>query len=294
MGRSYPVAKRVAQLEMRRRSGRPVVVFSMGKTGSTAIANAVSTAARSTAGRSSAFQVFRLDPLGLAAAEARYRERERALRVRQPHPKFAHRGSAPFPGALHLWESDFLLRHPPSPAAPWDVITTVREPVAQAVSAFFHGSDRRGSLAEKPTPDELIDRLDDERWLQHPLRWFDREFAPALGIDVFDRSFDTERGYEFVETPAVRVLILRQESFDAAPLALQTFLGTSEPIAIARQNVGAQKDYAAPYRAFLERATFSGEILQRVYESRFARHFYSADELERFEQRWRGNRPTPA
>jgi hypothetical protein len=252
----------------------------MGKTGSTAIANAVSSAARSSAARSSAFQVFRLDPLGLAAAEARYRES-------------AHRGSGPFRGALHLWESDFLLRHPPSPAAPWDVITTVREPIAQAVSAFFHGSDRRGSLAENLTPDELVHRLDDERWLQHPLRWFDREFAPALGIDVFDGSFDTARGYEFIETPAVRVLILRQESFDAAPLALQDFLGASESIAVAPHNVGSEKDYATPYRAFLERATFSEEILRKIYASRYARHFYSAEELARFEQRWLGKLPTP-
>ena len=70
------------------------------------------------------------------------------------------------PGALHLWESEYLLRHPPTPAAPWTVITTVREPIAQAVSAFFHGaggaarstSDRRGRDAHRAT---LVDeRLD--------------------------------------------------------------------------------------------------------------------------------------
>jgi hypothetical protein len=263
-GRSYVVSKQIAIARMHR-GDRPLVVFSMGKTGSTAIARAVQDA---TGAR--AFQVFRLVPDRLAEAEARYRADARP----------------PFPGALHLWESEYLLRRPPTPAAPWTVITTVREPVAQAVSAFFHGGGRRGVLDAGSATDELVRTMLDEQWLRPPRRWFDREFAPALGLDVFAQPFDPVLGHAVVETPAVRVLLLRQESFAVAPEVLGKFLGRGGPVPVAVRNEAATKEYAAQYRRFLAAVRLPGPALDQAYSSRYARHFYADSELERFRQRW--------
>ena len=134
VGRSYFASKQYQLFRMqqsqKRGHGAPIVVFSMGKTGSTAIARAVQDA---TGAR--VFQIFRLEKERLAEAEQRY------LASRKHGPVS---GNVAFPGALHLWESEHLLRNPPSVAAPWTVITTVREPIAQAVSAFFHGSAPAG------------------------------------------------------------------------------------------------------------------------------------------------------
>src|SRR6185295_2799237 len=106
-------------------------------------------------------------PERLRAAEERYRARRARTRSRDDA------GSEnPFPGAHHLWESAHLLRHPPSPEAPWTVITTVREPVAQAVSAFFHAARQSGALSLAPTTEDLTDRFVSEQWLRAPLRWF--------------------------------------------------------------------------------------------------------------------------
>ena len=136
------------------------------------------------------FQVFRLDAERLAEAEQRYRARSRRAR------RGRGRGRLPFPGALHLWESEYLLRHPPTPAAPWTVITTVREPVAQAVSAFFHGARVAACAAirRRRRSSRSSRRSSHEDWIRAPLRWFDREFAPALGIDVFEHPFDPASG----------------------------------------------------------------------------------------------------
>ena len=208
-GRSYAISKRYALAKMKG-SGPPVVVFSMGKTGSTALARAVHDA---TGDR--VFQVFRLDAERLSGAEQRYRVRNRASRRRGRDP-----GALPFPGALHLWESEYLLRHPPSPSAPWTVITSVREPIAQAVSAFFHGRGLRGPASDLPTVETVIREIVDDGWIHTPLRWFDREFAPALGIDVFEHPFDIDRAHGVIETPAVRVLLIRQENLATVPDAL--------------------------------------------------------------------------
>jgi len=263
-GRSYGVSKRIALARMRGNDS-PVVVFSMGKTGSTAIAHAVQDAT----GRR-VFQVFRLVGDRLAEAEARYRA------TAQP----------PFPGALHLWESEYLLRRPPTAESPWTVITTVREPIAQAVSAFFHGGGRRGVLAAGASTDDLAQTLLAEEWIRAPLRWFDREFAPALGIDVFGRPFDPDLGHAVITTPSARVLLLRQESLGIAPSALSGFLGRPEPLPIPARNEAAGKEYAAQYRQFLAAVRLPDPVLDQAYSSRYARHFYADSELERFRQRW--------
>jgi hypothetical protein len=273
VGRSYSLSKRYAQFRMRG-AGPPLVVFTMGKTGSTAIARAVQDA---TGGR--VFQVFRLEGTRLAEAEQRYRASVEHAPVRD--------GSAvPFPGALHLWESEYLLGRPPTAAAPWKVITTVREPVAQAVSAFFHGTGRRGLLAGDPSVADLEETLLAEDWLRAPVRWFDREFAPVLGVDVFEHPFDPALGHGTIEIPAARVLLLRQENLAAAPDALAAFLGRAAPVPVPARNEAATKEYAGRYRDFLAAVRLSPSVLDEVYGSRYARHFYADSELERFRRRW--------
>ena len=277
VGRSYFASKQYQlfrmQLSQRRGLGAPIVVFSMGKTGSTAIARAVQDA---TGHR--VFQIFRLEKDRLAQAEQRY------LAGRKHAPAS---GPVAFPGALHLWESEHLLRNPPSVAAPWTVITTVREPIAQAVSAFFHGSTRRG-LAAGASAEELTAELLADHWERAPLRWFDREFAPALGIDVFAHPFDPVAGHGVIETPTARVLLLRQENLDAAPAALAGFLGVGAPVPVGARNQASAKEYGDRYRDFLRDVRVPDPVLDEVYGSRYARHFYADSELVRFRRRWRG------
>jgi len=170
--------------------------------------------------------------------------------------------------------------------APWTVITTVREPIAQAVSAFFHGGGRRGVLSGATTTDNLAETLLAERWVQAPLRWFDREFAPALGIDVFEQPFEPDAGHAVITTPSARVLLLRQENLALAPSVLARFLGRPGPVPVPARNEAAAKEYAAQYRRFLASVRLPGPVLDQAYSSRYARHFYADSELEEFRQRW--------
>jgi hypothetical protein len=277
LGRSYMLSRRYALLRMARRRESPIVLLSMGKTGSTAIAAAVQEAT----GRP-VFQVFRLEPVRLREAEKRYRARRQNARLQGDGGSKQN----PFPGAHHLWESDHLIRHPPSPQSQWTVITTVREPVAQAVSAFFHSARRSSALADAPTVDALTDRFVSEHWVRAPLRWFDREFGAAVGIDAFAQPFDPSLGHSVVETPAVRLLLLRLESFECAPSVLASFLGLAEPIAVHRRNDGASGRFAPIYREFLAAARLPGRLLDEAYDSEYSQHFYGKGELAQFRRRW--------
>ena len=261
----------------------------MGKTGSTAIARAVQDA---TGDR--VFQIFRLEAARLAQAEQRYRVNNREARRRGSEP-----GALPFPGALHLWESEYLLAHPPAPGAPWTVVTTVREPIGQAVSAFFHGGGLHGGGTRgraRRAVDRRVARVAHRRagapsdWIRPPLRWFDREFAPALGIDVFAHAFDHRAGPRGDRDAGGRVLLLRQENLDAAPAALAGFLGRAAPVPVPARNQASTKAYGPRYQEFLASVRFPDAVLDEVYGSRYATHFYADTELQRFRDRWLNRR----
>jgi Putative capsular polysaccharide synthesis protein len=272
VGQSYTASKQLALWRMRR-TEPPLVVFSMGKTGSTAIARALHDATGDPV-----FQVFRLEPVRLAQAEQRYR-------AAQPRRSF---GGASFPGARHLWESAYLLRQPPRADAPWTVVTTVREPVAQAVSAFFHGRGRRPQTGGVQDVTQLVAELVAGDWVRPPLRWFDREFAPALGVDVYGHAFDPAVGHAVIETPALRVLLLRQENFASAPAALARFLGRPDPVPVPPRNEASTKGYGPRYAEFVAAARLPDDVLHKAYSSRYARHFYADSEREAFRRRWSG------
>jgi hypothetical protein len=277
LDRNYTLSRRYALSRMARRREPPTVVFSMGKTGSTAIARAVHDAI----GRP-VFQVFRLEPTRLRDAEDRYRQRRR--RSAQSGEGDTVKGKG-FPGASHLWEADHLVRHPPSPEVPWTVITTVREPVAQAVSAYFHAA-RQAGASDAPTVGDLTDRFASENWVSEPLRWFEREFSGAVGIDALAQPFDWNIGHGIIATPSVRLLLLRQENFAFAPTVLASFLGLAAPVTVPPRNVGARGQFGDIYRRFLAEARLSKRLLDQAYDSRYARHFYAEPEIAQFRRRW--------
>jgi hypothetical protein len=246
-------------------AGSPIVVFSMAKTGSSAVA-----AALRTSGVGPVYHVHDLDPQHLAREELEYQWSGRPWRI---------------------WDAQRLLRRPATAVEPWRVVSIVRDPIAQTVSAFFQPGARRGYLHPSATVDTLRERFGD-RFDRLPLRWFETHLRPALDIDVYASPFDPGRGYQLISTPTVRLLVLRCEDLAVAPAALADLLGIDDPVAVPRVNVGAEKEYAELYEALLGAVRPTGAQLDRAYGSRVVRHFYGPDEIHRFRRLW--TTPAPA
>lgn len=243
-----------------------MVVFSMAKTGSSAVA-----AGLRAAGLGDVHHVHDLDPGFLAREEAEYRWSGRPWRI---------------------WDAQRLLCRPPTAAAPWRVVSIVRDPIAQTISAFFQPGARRGYVHSGVTVESLLERFGD-RLDRLPLRWFETHVLPALGIDVYAVDHDVRTRYQIISTPTVQLLLLRCEDLAVAPTALAELLGAARPIDVARVNVGADKDYADTYAAFLRALRPSPAQLERAYGSRLVQHFYSRDEIDWFRSVWSPERATP-
>jgi hypothetical protein len=51
-------------------------------------------------------------------------------------------------------------------------------------------------------------------------------------------------------------------------------------------NVGAEKDYAAAYTAFVDAVAPTADQLDRAYGSRAVQHFYTPEETAGFRRSW--------
>ncbi len=62
-------------------------------------------------------------------------------------------------------------------------------------------------------------------------------------------------------------------------------------ISLTPKNVSAQKPYADVYCEFLRRVELPEDYVDRLLDSRYARHFYGPEELARFRAKWLKGRP---
>jgi hypothetical protein len=259
---SYRLTKRARIARMAWRGGHPLVVFSVPKSASSTVADAL----RHAAADRPVFQIHLLSPERVANSERKYRETDPDARM------------------LHIWQSEYLWRHLPTVDAPWDVVTLVRDPVAQLVSQFFQAAHGLGPGSDAVALARSVEAFVDQR-LPATLGWFDLELEPHVGIDVYAHPFDPTVAHAAIETPRARVLLLRTESLSRSSSALGAFLDTA-PIPLGRENSADRKQYADLYRAVLDEIDLASKTLDRAYSSKLVRHFYAPEEIQAFRRSW--------
>ena len=185
--------------------------------------------------------------------------------------------------------SEMIYRSYVRPGHPLRVITLVREPVANNISMFFQLIDQYlGTSLENCdlSMDQMI-HVFLERYLHsRPLTWLDAELKTTLGVDVYQYPFPQSRGYQMIRANQVSLLVLKCEIDDRAKsAALAEFLGVDD-FEIVRSNVTSRKPYAEQYAEFKRRIRVPDTLLERMYESKYARFFYSEEERARFRAQW--------
>lgn len=245
------------------------MIFSLGKTGTTSVTRALEDAS----GR----PVVKAHALSRAGLDLRYEKAER-LAI-ESRPRF-------------LWACEGIgdaLRA----GGQWDLLCGVRDPVAAAVSDHFYGIQlqREAAGATWIADDDMaghsaaIENILSTLWCDTD--WFDHELNEVTGIDVYRTPFDTDRGAQVYEHGRFRALVLRAEDLSAVgPTELAEFVGLDEPVRIERHNTGTSSDSDSPYRRFCAQPALDESLLDRVYNTRLARYFYSEQERAQFQARW--------
>ena len=169
------------------------------------------------------------------------------------------------------------------------VITLVREPVANNISMFFQLLGRYIGANVDPSEYDttaLVDIFVDRHMHWRPLTWLDVEVKSHFNIDIYRHPFPIEQGYTVISHENIHLLVLRCELDDRdKERAIAAFLDLDE-FDIVRSNVRSEKPGGERYEEFKKRIRMPPALLDQMYDSKFARHFYSSEERDQFKRRW--------
>ncbi len=144
------------------------------------------------------------------------------------------------------------------------VITAVRDPIARNISQHFE-TDRAESVHSD--------------W---PLTWIDRYLEPRTGIDVYATKFPTVKGWKIYQG---YLLIVKTELLSKALEPALTMLCGEGDYVIDHRADGEAK-FGEFYERFVKASTFSKEFLDQMYESKYAKHFYSPKQIAALRKKW--------
>ena len=289
--RNYSLARASYHRRLYRRSLQymrpPLLIYQMGKVGSKTIRSTL----QSSKLDRPIYHVHLLSPDRIEQLES---DRREYLGTEKEHL------------LKHIWQYQYLRKRmtDDSGDARWKIVTLTREPIGRNISAFFENlevtpldadgrfhvrSDYYGFdvALDEDNIDVLTRFFFDKLYHDRPLVFFDEELKAVFGVDVFASQFPVSRGYQIYEGERADVLLLRLESLNqCARDAFSEFLGIEE-FTLVNTNVGSEKAYSSLYRRSRERIALPQAYIDRMYESKYTRHFYSDEEIAGFRAKWR-------
>lgn len=175
----------------------------------------------------------------------------------------------------------------------WSLVSLVRAPIPRAISDFFENVDayvpdfwprwKRGEISLTEVSEIFWTRFRD----YSPIYWFDDQVRDVFDIDVFATPFPRARGYGIYASAKARLLLMRLEDLNqCGNAAVNEFFGVPH-LPLAPKNSGSDKEYGALYREFIAQLRLPAEYIQEMHQSRYARHFYTPEELEAGIARWK-------
>ena len=241
----------------------PVLVYQMGKVGSTSIHAALA--------EREEFDVFHIHTL-----------RESQISALS---EVASAANLPIPG--HIQEAQSVLDSGVLKRNVVKIITMVREPLNRNISDLFENFLPEDVAAGRGTGSAVQTAVEDLQQFflntynhKNAMSWFDREFLVSTGIDVYGSKCNSRGRFRPMREKNLEVLILRCEDPDAYKAkAVEKFLELDRgQLEFGRENVGSLKPYAAVYEAFRESLKIPPELSQIYRESKLGNHFYTSEE----------------
>ena len=180
------------------------------------------------------------------------------------------------------------------------VITLVRDPLARNLSMAFFAletllyhtlgpHDGRNLKGNHTSLNEIIN-IGFEEQINHeaPLTWFEEEFNYVLNLDVYQYPFDQEKGYSTIKKGNLEVLILKLEKLNSSESVIENFLNLKS-FRILSANMSKNYWYADLYKDFKKVYKPSQKYLDKMYQSRYCKHFYSPLEITDMYASWQEN-----
>lgn len=185
------------------------------------------------------------------------------------------------------------------------IITMIRDPLAQNISHMFQYIDSLNYYPDTNNLQKMFDDIyihntykdfnneflnlffNDMRYKNFEV-WFDKEIKTALDIDVFEYNFDKEKGYANIHKDNINLLLVKLENLENLEKVIGEFVNVPN-FTLGFYNNSAQKEYNMEYIKFKENFRVPKIYINKLYDSKYMKHFYSEREINYFKKRWDKN-----
>lgn len=168
------------------------------------------------------------------------------------------------------------------------IITLVRDPIARLISAMWQVMCETGRYSLEADFFEVENYFfGGEGFENVQFEWFHNEIEKIFKIDVFQYSFNQEKGYSIIKKGNIELLLIKMEKLNELENVIGEFLGI-EQFHMQKSNEGKEKTYRFAYRAYQESfASVSKEKLEDIYlRNEYMRFFYSEQERQNLYNKW--------
>lgn len=172
----------------------------------------------------------------------------------------------------------------------WKIISLTREPIGRNISAFFQNLDvyipDYNSRSEKYNTQEVA-KIFFHDFPHHEVNeWFDDEIKNLLSLDIYEKPFDPEIGYQTYSNNRFNLLVIKMEKISSvAEKAISEFLNMDN-INLVNSNISKDKAYSSTYKDLKNSIIIPQDYLDEMYESKYTSYFYSNIEINEFRLKW--------
>ncbi len=177
---------------------------------------------------------------------------------------------------------------------PWNIVSLVRDPLAIMVSSLFQNLHeylpdwQERSAQNRLDLSEIKDILlsGAEFKFSRFDSWFDQQIKGIWQLDIFATPFEHAKGFEIYQKGPHRLIVIRLEDLNRVGVtAFQEFIGLDN-FQIINSNVASDKPYSQIYEQFKKTVALPVSYVDSAYQTRYAEHFYTPDEIQKFRQKW--------
>ncbi len=161
------------------------------------------------------------------------------------------------------------------------IVSLIRNPIMRNISAVFQNMPQSAAGDDE----RMMERLRNYA-VRTPDHWFEADFIPTTGIDIFSAPVDRDADHYRYSTAEFDILLMKLEAPDERKAALlEDFMG--QTIELVRANEAGKKWYYDIYRKIIEnpslvRPTFVQECLSLQYY----KTFYTEEDARRLAEKF--------
>lgn len=193
------------------------------------------------------------------------------------------------------------------------IITGVREPIIRDISGYFQVLDVTNGMVldtGKTFEENLLCHLisstkkeigtkEGENYLNFgnylsqnrkygvEFDWYILELEKYFGINLMDKPFNKEKGYQIYRNEFVEVFVYKLEYLSILEMEIGKFIGQDD-FCLQNSNTSSKKRYDRLYREVMAEISLPKEYIDFYYAHNcWMDYFYSEKEKETFLQRWK-------